>query len=328
MDFTALRYFFETAKTGSIRQAAEHLHVAPSAISRQIAKLEHDLGAPLFERRSSGVKVTTAGELLADQLQSTVRDILRVRGQIDELKGLRRGHVTIYSIEGLIDSLVTFNIAKFSFRYPAIQFNVTVASTDRIIEAVIAGEADIGITLNAPHRAEVSICCGWEEPLHAIVAPAHTLSDRKSISLEELIAYPAALPDRTFGVRRQVDAMLARTGLKPHVLVTTNSILATICVARQGVAYTLMPMFAVACDCSAGTLRAVPLSDRELEQSKVAVCVHRSRRLSLAAREFLTCLEASIPATAPQPAFEPVNRSGLKRVAAPVASGRRHRLPA
>jgi DNA-binding transcriptional LysR family regulator len=328
MDFTALRYFFETAKTGSIRQAAEHLHVAPSAISRQIAKLEHELAAPLFERRSSGVKLTAAGELLADQLQSTVRDILRVRGQIDELKGLRRGRVTIYSIEGLIDSLVTFNIAKFSFRYPDIQFDVTVASTDRIIEALVAGDADIGITLNAPHRAEVSICCGWEEPLHAIVAPAHTLSDRKSISLEELTTYPAALPDRTFGVRRQVDAMLARTGLKPHILVTTNSILATICVARQGVAYTLMPMFAVACDYSAGTLRAVPLIDRELEQSKVAVCVHRSRRLSLAAREFLAWLEASIPATTPPPAFKPFDRPGLKRVASPAAVGRGHRLRA
>ena len=49
MDFTALRYFFEAAQTGSIRQAAEHVHVAPSAISRQIAKLEHEVGARLLE---------------------------------------------------------------------------------------------------------------------------------------------------------------------------------------------------------------------------------------------------------------------------------------
>lgn len=294
MDFTALRYFFEAAKTGSIRQAAEHIHVAPSAISRQIAKLEHELGAPLFERRSSGVKLTLAGELLASQLQSTVRDLLRVRGQIDELNGLRRGEVTIYCIEGLIDSFVAGIIAKFNTRYPEIHFEVTVASTDRIIEAVVSDDADVGIALNAPRRPEVFIGGGWEEPLHAIVAPSHSLNGRKSISLQELAAYPAALPDRTFGVRRLTDRMLSKIGLEPLILVSTNSIFTTICIARQGIAYTLMPMFAVARDIDAGTLAAIPLTDEGLELSKVEVCIHRKRRLSLAATEFLAWLNASL----------------------------------
>jgi DNA-binding transcriptional LysR family regulator len=295
VDFTALRYFFEAARTGSIRQAAEHIHVAPSAISRQIAKLEHELGAPLFERRSSGVKLTAAGELLAGQLQSTVRDIYRVRAQIDDLKGLRRGDVTIYTIEGLVDSVVALTIAKFNSRYPEIHFEVDVASTDRIMEAIVAGDADIGIALNAPRRAEVSVCCNWQEPLHAIVAPSHTLSDRKSISLQELACYPAALPDRTFGVRRQIDAMLEQADLQPTILVVTNSILTTVCVARRGVAYTLMPLFVVERDIDAGTLLAIPLTDGGLELSRIEICVHRNRRLSLAAREFLSWLEHNTP---------------------------------
>lgn len=308
MDFTALRYFFEAAKMGSIRQAAEHIHVAPSAISRQIAKLEHELGAPLFERRSSGVKLTAAGELLAGQLQSTVRDIFRVRGQIEDLKGLRRGDVTIYTIEGLVDSVVASNIAKFNSRFPEIHFEVMVASTDRIIEAIVAGDADIGIALNAPRRAEVSICSGWQEPLHAIVAPSHAISGRSSISLQELARYPAALPDRTFGVRRQIDTMLERCGLQPKILVATNSILTTICIARQGVAYTLMPMFVVERDIIAGTLVAVPLTNGELELSRVEICVHRNRRLSLSAREFLSWLEASTPANGSHATIAPAQR--------------------
>lgn len=297
MDFTALRYFFEAARTGSIRQAAEHIHVAPSAISRQIAKLEHELGAALFERRSSGVKLTPAGELLAGQLQSTVRDIYRVRAQIDDLKGLRRGDVTIYTIEGLVDSVVSSTIARFNAPYPDIHFEVDVASTDRIIEAIVAGDADIGIALNAPRRAEVLICFSWEEPLHAIVAPGHTLSDRASISLQELANHPAALPDRSFGVRRQIDAMLEQVDLQPRILVVTNSILTTVCVARRGIAYTLMPMFVVERDIEAGALRAVPLSDGGLIMSRVEVCVHRNRRLSHAAREFLSWLEQNTPKT-------------------------------
>lgn len=279
---------------GSIRQAAEHIHVAPSAISRQIAKLEHELDSPLFERRSSGVKLTAAGELLAGQLQSTVRDINRVRAQINDLKGLRRGDVTIYSIEGLIDSIVTSSVAKFNSKYPEIRFEVDVASTDRIMKAIVAGDADIGIVMNAPRRAEISVCFSWQEPLHAIVAPTHTLRSRKSISLRELAPYPAALPNRTFGVRRQIDEMLEQSGLQPKILVVTNSILTTVCVARRGVAYTLMPMFAVERDIQAGTLFAIPLTDGKLELSRIEVCIHHNRSLSLAAREFLVWLERNV----------------------------------
>jgi DNA-binding transcriptional LysR family regulator len=298
VDFTALRYFFEASRMGSIRQAAEHIHVAPSAISRQIAKLEHELGAPLFERRSSGVKLTAAGELLAGQLQSTVRDIYRVRTQIDDLIGLRRGNVVIYTIEGLVDSVVASSIAGFNARYPEIYFDVAVASTDRIIEAIVTDDADIGIALNAPRRVEVSVCSAWQEPLHVIVAPSHSLSGRNSISLEELARYPAALPDRSFGVRRHIDTMLDRAGLKPTILISTNSILTTICIARRGIAYTLMPMFAVERDIQGGTLLAIPLTDDGIELSRIEICVHRNRRLSLAAREFLSWLQANTPGAA------------------------------
>jgi DNA-binding transcriptional LysR family regulator len=75
MQFSALRYFLETARLGSIRRAAEVLYVAPSAVSRQIALLEQNFGAPLFERHATGVRLTTAGEVFARQAHATVRDV-------------------------------------------------------------------------------------------------------------------------------------------------------------------------------------------------------------------------------------------------------------
>ena len=60
----ALRYFVEVARTGSISDASARLHVAVSAISRQIAKLENETGAPLFERRPRGMALSEAGERL------------------------------------------------------------------------------------------------------------------------------------------------------------------------------------------------------------------------------------------------------------------------
>src|SRR5215471_14067266 len=74
MDFTALRYFSETAQSRSVRAASERLHVSPSAISRQIAKLEHELRAPIFDRRAQGMKLTAAGEILQARVEGMIRE--------------------------------------------------------------------------------------------------------------------------------------------------------------------------------------------------------------------------------------------------------------
>jgi DNA-binding transcriptional LysR family regulator len=292
VDLTSLRYFFEAVRAGSIRQAAEHIHVAPSAISRQIAKLEHELGSPLLERRSNGVRVTPAGELIANQLQSTVRDLTRVRAQIDELKGLHRGEVTIYCIEGLVDTYLPRAIKQFHDRYPDITFKIVVASTDRILEALVSDEADLGIALNPPKRPEIISSGGWTEPLQAVVAPFHALSRRRSVTLSELSRFPVALPDTTFGVRRLIERSLRKSGVQLKLLVITNSILTTSSIVRQGAAYTLMPKFAVARDCEANTLLTIPIRDPGIELASVELCIHRSRTLPIAAREFLSSLTA------------------------------------
>jgi DNA-binding transcriptional LysR family regulator len=79
MDFTALRYFSETANSRSIRAASERLHVSASAISRQIAKLEHELRAPIFDRHAEGMKLTPAGEILQERFERMMREFARVK---------------------------------------------------------------------------------------------------------------------------------------------------------------------------------------------------------------------------------------------------------
>src|SRR5438309_4331866 len=96
MDFTALRYFCETANTRSIRAASERLHVAPSAISRQIAKLEHELRAPVFDRRAQGMTLTAAGEILQSRVEGMMREFDRVKSHISALQNLQSGIVDVY----------------------------------------------------------------------------------------------------------------------------------------------------------------------------------------------------------------------------------------
>jgi DNA-binding transcriptional LysR family regulator len=83
MQLRALMYFDELVRTSSMRQAAENLNVAPTAISRQIENLEYHFGAPLVERSARGVKLTAAGELLAARAGRTLRELDHV-GQLIE----------------------------------------------------------------------------------------------------------------------------------------------------------------------------------------------------------------------------------------------------
>src|SRR5215475_12810043 len=88
MDFTALRYFSETAQSRSVRAASERLHVSPSAISRQIAKLEHELRAAIFDRRAQGMMLTPAGEILQAKFEGMMREFTRVKSHIAALQEL------------------------------------------------------------------------------------------------------------------------------------------------------------------------------------------------------------------------------------------------
>ena len=88
-----LLYFTEVARQGSFRKASEALHVSASSIDRQILRVEQELAMPLFERHPTGLRLTAAGELLLHAANNWKKDFTRVCEQLDDLRGLRRGHV-------------------------------------------------------------------------------------------------------------------------------------------------------------------------------------------------------------------------------------------
>ena len=128
MDFTALRYFCETANTRSIRAASERLHVAPSAISRQIAKLEHELRAPIFDRGADGMTLTAAGELLQSRVEEVMREFARVKSHIAALQNLQSGTVDVYCFRTATETFVAPVLHEFYTRYPNVSFNITMSS--------------------------------------------------------------------------------------------------------------------------------------------------------------------------------------------------------
>ncbi len=290
MQLTHLRYFDEVVRAGSIRIAAEKLHIAPSAVSRQIRNLEDELGAPLFDRHARGVALTPAGEIYARYVRGALLDQGRVNAEIDDLRGLRRGHIRIHSVEGVVASPLAMALMEFRAKYGGVTVRLTVSGTKDIMRAVSDGETDIGVAFTSDPDPWVRYEARLHHPLCAVLRPDHPLASKARLSLGEALQYPYAIPEKNFGIRSLIDAQArsSRLALKPALV--TNSIEAMRGFARVGEGVTFLPAITVRREAELGQAKAVPLSDREMQKASIDLCVQQDRRLPKAVDEFLRVL--------------------------------------
>lgn len=287
LDLTALRYFSETAACGSIRTASDRLHVTPSAVSRQIAKLEYRLGTVLFERRASGVILTAAGELLSREVMQVYRNLSRLGDLIADLEGLRRGRVTIFCMEGAADAWLPSILSRFHELHPDITFDLHVENTDRAVEALLLGDCDIAVTLKTQRRSEIKVVKRHAEKLVALVHPAHPLSARRSIDLATLLKIPLVMPDKSFGVRQVLERCARKLGSSWVCVADVNSVAMAKSLARHGVGPTVLPSLSAAHDVSLGLLKKIAIADAPDLSAGIEVCVRADRPLTAAAKAVL-----------------------------------------
>jgi len=288
MDFTALRYFSETAHSRSIRVASERLHVSPSAISRQIAKLEHELRTPMFDRRAQGMTLTPAGEILQEKFEGMMREFSRVKSHITALQNIQAGTVDVYCFQTAIESFVAPVLHRFHVQYPNVVFNVKVSSTDATIEALNNGVAEVGLILNPPARDTITSTEVFRDPIVSAVGPTHPLAKRKTASLRELVAFPFVLTEKSFGLRQQIDRMFDRHALNPEIFCVTNSVALVKEVASVGRLCALLPRRAIDRETAAGTLSSIAVKEFAADPWVFCICTLSDRSLSPAAKVFTT----------------------------------------
>lgn len=202
---TALRYFHEVVRCGSISEAAARLSVSPSAVSRQITALEEWLETPLFERHARGMTPSAAGELLAAHARRGAMEAARVVTDIKALQGLRRGLVRIASSSGFAIEFLPRVMAEFRTQYPGIAFHLRVLPPAQVTTAVRHGEVDLGLTYSRAAEREIQVQKMQTAPVYAIMPPNHPLARHSQVTLTQMQPYPIALPDRDNTVRQLFD---------------------------------------------------------------------------------------------------------------------------
>jgi DNA-binding transcriptional LysR family regulator len=293
MPTSQLRYFEEVVRSGSIRLAADRLRIAPSAISRQIRNIEQELGTPLFERHARGVVLTSAGEIYASYARSALSERDRIRAEIDDLKGLRRGHIRLCTAEGIVDELMG-NIADFRTGHPGVTFQVTVVGSQHILPLVRAGDVDLGITYTADVEAGIGYLSRRRAPLYAVMHRSHPLAGAIRLKFSATMAHPIAIPDKTFGVRRLLDAQCQSSRLVMRPVLESSSINALRAFARAGGGVTFLPIVTVRSELERATIAAVALSDATLRKGTLDICVAADRKPTNATAAFVAHLQRAL----------------------------------
>ncbi|MDH4427099.1 MAG: LysR family transcriptional regulator [Acidovorax sp.] len=292
---TALRYFLEVAEGGSLTEASARLHVAASALSRQIAALEAQLGTPLFERHPRGMVLTAAGEILAVHARRSVLDAERALGEIGALQGLRAGQVRLATSDAFANELVPRLCVEFQRSHAGIQFTVASLPTAQVPDAVRSGAADIGLCFSRAPQRDIAVAYRQSAPVLALMLPGHPLAAAPGVALADLARHPLALPPPETTVRQMIDIACSRQGLQLQPVLISNHAKTVVHFVLHGGGLSVASEIAVRHLVAEGAIAARPISDQGMDFRDIEVQTLAGRSLPRAAQAFLELLTERLP---------------------------------
>lgn len=239
-----MRYVLAVAETNSFTRAAERCMVVQSALSRQIARLERELGARLFERTSRLVRITPAGEAFVAAARESLNAAERAVADVGAVTGEVRGRLAL----GLIPTVAAVDIpdalSRFREGYPNVDLNIRVGSSEDLTDQVKQGIIELAF-LGLPTTARpagVNVRELARDRLVAVVAPDHPLAQEPVVDLGRLATETFIdLPPDTAG-RAQSDEAFAAAGLHREVAfeVTTADFM-MVRLVKHGLGIAMLP---------------------------------------------------------------------------------------
>jgi len=294
-------YIDTVARHGSIRKAAQALHIASSALNRRVLDAEQELGTTLFDRLPRGVRLTAAGELFVGYVRRSLSELTLVGSQIEQLRGLVRGRVRIAATESMAGELVPSAVARFQRAHPGVRFQVTIGAPAGLVSLLIDDTVDLVLTHIAPDDPDAEVLASSKEAFCALVARDHPLAGRASVRLRDCLAWPLALGDATLAGRILIERALAKSSQRPQPALVSNSVELMKAYARMNDAVCFQFRTGGRRDVEAGDMAAIPLSDAAFQGAQIVLMARRGRVLPVAAAAFAEELKAVILPETPRP---------------------------
>lgn len=279
-----LRLIQDVSRAGSIRKAAEDLNITSSALNRRIQAFEAEFGAQIFERLPRGVRLNPAGELLMHHIRSQIGDLDRVRSQVADLAGARRGHVTIACSQAVNPIFLPEEIARYRADHPAVTFSVRVRDRAAAERELSSFSSDLALVFEPVYLADFEVIKAVPQPVCAVMAADHPLASRQNLRLHDCLDVPHVVPTEDYGVRHLLELATRGRSRRLSPVIEADSFE----MMRQYVLYERVVSFQIPIGLpnANAPLAVRPLPERDIRPGLLLLGQMRGRTLPVASAKF------------------------------------------
>ena len=236
---TALRYFDEAVRFGSIRKAADHLHVASSAVNRQLLQLEEEMDVRLFERLPRGIRATAAGEIVLSYLRRWNREAVSLNRDLAALRGGVRGTIRIAASESFTDEMLPRAMHELQVQFPQVDFSLMSGDNYLITSQLLARDADVVLAFDVSDNVRAEVAATITSPLGVITPPDHPLTRLRQVTLGDCAHYPLIIPGTAWLQHSGLNVLIPEDNLPGRVVARAErpGMLKALVRAGLGIAY-------------------------------------------------------------------------------------------
>jgi DNA-binding transcriptional LysR family regulator len=290
----SFRCFDAVARRGSVRQAAESLHLTAAAVNQQILKLEALVGTPLFDRLPRGMQLTSAGEIMIAAVRRSQRDFDSALAQVEDLRALRRGHVNVGVSHSTAEYLLPEVIETVQRSHPGITFSVRSGNGEALLRWLVNGEIDVAYCLRRPPPPGVEEVRAHPQQLGVVTAAGHPLTaGARRLRVRDCLDQPMVMLSPDMELRSMLDRIEPRLARLGRPLVETSSVPMVRRLVAGGLAVGFLIPENVTQEVEGGSLVWVPLDDAGARQHS---CIYQRSGYTTAVAMglFLGALEAAV----------------------------------
>ena len=286
MDERRLEVFRAVGRELSFSRAGVALHLSQSAVSQHIAALELELGGTLFDRSRRRVRLTPAGAALLNRVDTLLGDFAEARRAVAAARGAVEGELRVAASRTIGTYVLPHLLATLGRRHPALRLGVTIENSERVVQTLLAGHADVGYIEDTVAQPGVVLSPLFEDELQIVAGASHRFADVDEVRLEDLASEPLIMREVGSGTRRVSEEHLQAAGLRLgqlQIAAELTGIEAIKAAVEAGLGVTIISRATLAKELALGTLVSRPLAGIPIRRSMFAVTIAGGSELPAAA---------------------------------------------
>ena len=294
MEDHKLKVFCTVAETKSFSKTSEIIHLTQPAVSLQIQALEEIYETKLFDRSSSTVTLTPAGEVLYKYAKEILSLYANAEKVIGELTGLVKGSISIGASSTIGNYVLPVVITDFKKTHPKIKIHLLVGNTKRVVELLNSGNIDLGLVEGEVTRQKMIVEKILSDELMLIVPSYHPWAKKKDISISELTKEPFIFREGGSGTRQMIEKFLAMHGIAPQEMKISMVLGSTVAIkeaVENGLGISIVSRWAARKETKYGTICLLKIKEQKMIR-EFSLITNKGAVSSHAVDEFLTYLKS------------------------------------